>query len=251
LTVKKYIYFASDAHFGLPDPESSIPREKLFARWLDQIADSAEEIYLLGDIFDFWFEYRRVVPRGFTRVLGKIAELSDKGIKVHFFTGNHDLWVFDYLPKETGMNVHRKPLKTNIYGKRFFLAHGDGVGCSNKKFHFLKSIFTNKVLQWLFARLHPNFAVWIAHKWSISSRYSKDFSAPFKGEENEELFIFANKMLESEEIDFFVFGHRHIPLNRQLKNGRSRIVNLGDWLFNFTYATFDGENIELKKFTPG
>ncbi len=248
MTDKKKIYFASDAHFGLPDPGSSISREKTFVKWLDVISKDAKEIYLLGDIFDFWFEYRRVVPRGFTRVLGKIALLTDSGVKIHFFTGNHDLWVFDYLPAETGMIIHHNPLLTTIRGKRFFIAHGDGLGSNDKGFHFLKSIFTNKTLQWLFARLHPNFALWFAHTWSKRSRYSKNFAEPFKGEENEEHFIFANRMLEKEDIDFFVFGHRHTPLNSPLKNGKSFLINPGDWIMNFTYAIFDGEKMEVRKF---
>ncbi|MFP4367228.1 MAG: UDP-2,3-diacylglucosamine diphosphatase [bacterium] len=246
----KKIYFASDAHFGLSGPDESLPREKLFARWLETVRKDAAEIYLLGDIFDFWFEYRRVVPRGFTRILGKIAEITDSGIPVHFFTGNHDIWVFDYLPAETGMIIHKGPYITSLYGKKFYMAHGDGLDERDSGFKVLKKIFTNPVLQWLFARLHPNFALWFGHKWSHKSRYSKELITPFKGEEEEEHMVFANRILENEHFDYFVFGHRHIPLDLPLKNNSSRYINLGDWLWHFTYAVFDGNTLEIKKYSP-
>lgn len=244
----KKIYFASDAHFGLSSPNDSLPRERLFAGWLDMIKQDAAEIFLLGDIFDFWFEYSRVVPRGYTRILGKIAELTDNGIPVHFFTGNHDIWVFDYLPKETGMIIHKERYITELLGKKFFLAHGDGLDKRDKGFMLLKSIFHNPVLQWLFARIHPNFSVWFAHKWSHKSRYSKELVTPFRGAEKEEQVVFANSILEKEHFDYFVFGHRHIPLDIRLNNGSSRYINLGDWLWHFSYAVFDGEVMEIKYF---
>ncbi len=243
----KYIYFASDAHFGLPSPEESIPRERLFVRWLDSIKHDAEAIYLLGDMFDFWFEYKYVVPKGFTRVLGKISELTDSGIAVHFFTGNHDLWVDDYLPRETGMIIHKESYKTTLAEKKFYMAHGDGLGSKDIGFKIVKWIFTNKTLHWLFSRLHPNFAVWIAHRLSHKGRYSKEISKPFMGEAKEHLVIYSNSILKNEHYDFFIFGHRHIPLDIPLKNGKSRLVNLGDWLVNFTYAVFDGESVKIKK----
>lgn len=231
-------------------PDESLPREKLFAGWLERIRKDAGEIYLLGDIFDFWFEYRRVVPRGYTRILGKIAEITDSGIPVHFFTGNHDIWVFDYLPAETGMIIHKGSYITTLYGKKFYMAHGDGLDESDSGFKILQKIFKNPVLQWLFARLHPNFALWFGHKWSHKSRFSKELITPFKGEDEEEHMIFANRILESEYFDYFVFGHRHIPLDLPLKNSRSRYINLGDWLWHFTYAVFDGNTLELKKYSP-
>lgn len=243
------IYFASDAHFGLSGPEGSLPREKLFVKWLETIRKDAGEIFLLGDIFDFWFEYRYVVPRGYTRILGKIAEITDSGIPVHFFTGNHDLWVFGYLPAETGMIIHKSPYITEIEGKKFYLAHGDGLDDKDKGFRLLKGIFTNRVLQWMFARLHPNFAIWFAHRWSHNSRYSKDLIIPFRGEDKEEQIIFANRLLEKEHFDFFVFGHRHIPLDLPLNNGISRYINLGDWLWHFTYGVFDGKKLTVQKFS--
>ncbi len=248
MTNKNKIYFASDTHFGLSSPEESIPRERLFVRWLESIREDASEIYLLGDIFDFWFEYKRVVPRGYTRVLGKIAEITDSGIPVHFFTGNHDIWVFDYLPQETGMIIHKSPYITKLNGKKFYLAHGDGLDENDKTFKLLKWIFTNSALQWIFARLHPNLSVWFAHKWSHKNRYSKELVLPFKGKDEEEHMVFANRMLEKEHFDYFVFGHRHIPLNLPLNNGSSRCINLGDWLWHFTYGVFDGNKMEIKEF---
>ena len=249
LTDKKKIYFASDAHFGLPGPVKSLDRERLFVRWLDQVSKDAGEIFLLGDIFDFWFEYRRVVPRGFTRLLGSIAGITDSGIPVHFFTGNHDIWVFDYLPSETGMTVHKGPVTREFSGRKFYLAHGDGLDERDRSFRFMKSVFTNRPLQWLFARLHPNFAIWFAHKWSHNSRYSKELITPYRGDVNEEHVLFANRLLEKEHFDYFVFGHRHLPYDVALSNGTSRCINLGDWLWHFTYGVFDGENLEIKKFT--
>ncbi len=247
---KKKIYFASDAHFGLPGPAPSLERERLFVTWLENAGKDAREIYLLGDIFDFWFEYKRVVPRGFTRLLGKIASLTDRGIPVHFFTGNHDIWVFDYLPGETGMTIHRGPLTRVFDGRKFYLSHGDGVADHDRGFRMLKSVFNNPVLQWLFARLHPNFAIWFAKKCSHASRYSNEIITNYKGDNSEEHVIFANRMLEKEHYDYFVFGHRHLPYDVTLRNGTSRCINLGDWIWHFTYGVFDGENMEIKEFVP-
>ncbi len=244
----KNIYFASDAHFGLSGTDS-LTRERLFVKWLDSIKEEAGEIYLLGDIFDFWFEYKRVVPRGYTRVLGKIAELTDSGIPVHFFTGNHDIWVFDYLPGETGMIIHTGPYITDLFGKTFYMAHGDGMDDGDTGFKILKKIFTNPALQWIFARLHPNFAIWFGHKWSHKSRYSKELITPFKGADNEEQIIFANRILENKHFDYFVFGHRHVPLDISLGDHGSRYINLGDWLWHFSYAVFDGEKMEIKNYS--
>jgi len=250
LSKNKNIYFVSDAHFGLSGPDGSLPRERLFADWLEIIKEDAGEVYLLGDIFDFWFEYKRVVPRGYTRVLGKIAELTDSGIPVHFFTGNHDIWVFDYLPAETGMIIHKEPFPTVFSGKKFYLAHGDGLDENDRGFRLMKRIFTSRTLQWMFSRLHPNFAVWFAHKWSHNSRYSKDLIVPYRGDEKEEHVIFANRMLDKEHFDYFVFGHRHMPFDMPLKNGISRCINIGDWLWHFSYGVFDGTRMELRKFEP-
>ncbi|HBX52457.1 MAG: UDP-2,3-diacylglucosamine hydrolase [Bacteroidetes bacterium RIFOXYA12_FULL_35_11] len=243
---KKNIYFASDVHLGLPDFKKSLEREKLFVSWLDEIKNDAAAIYLLGDIFDFWFEYRNVVPRGFTRVLGKIAELTDIGIPVHFFRGNHDMWAFDYLPQETGCILHDGILKIEFNGKKFYIAHGDGLGPGDYKYKFLRLIFKSSISHWLFARIHPNFGVGFANSWSHKSR--KLQGAPsFHGEDKEWLILHAKNILKKEHFDYFIFGHRHIVLEFPLSE-KSTYFNLGDWINNFTYGVFDGEKMMLKKF---
>ncbi|NOU58836.1 UDP-2,3-diacylglucosamine diphosphatase [Marinifilum caeruleilacunae] len=249
MSENKKIYFASDVHLGAPALNNNRERELLFVKWLDMAKKDAEAIYLMGDIFDFWFEYKRAVPRGFTRVLGKLAEITDSGIPVHFFTGNHDIWVFDYLPSEIGVIVHRDIVKTQLQGKKFFLGHGDGLGPYDKGYKFLKSIFTNKFLQWSFARIHPNFAIWLAHKWSGHSRLSNGMieAENFRGVDKEWLVLFAKDELKKEHFDYFVFGHRHWPCDIDL-NGKSRYINTGDWVTNFTYAVLDNGMMELKEF---
>jgi UDP-2,3-diacylglucosamine hydrolase len=248
LNTSKKIYFVSDIHLGLPNPVKSLAREKLFIKWLDEIKIDAQEIFLVGDIFDFWFEYEYVVPRGFTRLLGKLAEITDAGIPVHFFTGNHDIWVHDYLPSETGVILHREKLITEFNNKRFMIAHGDGLGPADKGFKRLKKVFTNPLSKWIFARIHPNFGVRFAHFWSHRSRdvYDSD-TYLFKGEDKEWLILYAKKKLTEQHFDYFIFGHRHIPLEINLGEN-THFINLGDWITNFTYAVFDGEKVELKKF---
>ncbi len=242
----KKIYFASDLHLGLPTHEESLPREKLFIQWLDRIKPDTAELYLLGDIFDFWFEYSRVVPRGYNRFMGKIAEFTDSGIPVYFFSGNHDVWMFDYFQKELGVEVHHKPLIKEILNKRFFLAHGDGLGAGDNGYKLLKSIFTNSTLQWLFARLHPNFSLWFGNQWSVSSRYSKEITHTFKGED-ELITKFTRSVLEKEHFDYFIFGHWHSPIIFPL-NSSSNLIILGDWLVSNTYSVWDGEQFKLMKF---
>jgi len=249
LTSGKYIYFASDIHLGYPDPDQSRSREQLFVRWLDEIKHSAEEIYLLGDIFDFWFEYRQVVPRGFTRFLGKLGELTDDGIPVHFFTGNHDIWIFDYLPKETGVTVHKNPITKTIQGQKFYIAHGDGLGKGDFSYKLLKKIFTCAPLQWLFSRLHPNFALWFGHQWSLKSRNSKDSSAFEINEGNELLINYAREVEKSDHYDYYIFGHRHVPNDMTIESG-SKVIYLGDWIVHNTYGIFDGRTFTLRSF-PG
>ncbi len=234
-------------HLGVPNYEESLKREKLFVKWLCEIEKDAKAIYLLGDIFDFWFEYKKVVPRYFTRLLGKIAEITDKGTPVHFFTGNHDLWVSDYLQKETGVILHRGILKTELSGKKFYIAHGDGLGPDDKGYKFLKKIFTNKFLQKVFSLLHPNFAVRIASFWSIKSRYSKKKNmCELQDEDKEFLILHSKKIIETEYFEYFVFGHRHLPIKIKL-NEKSTYINTGDWLNHFTYAVFDGTEMKLSK----
>lgn len=246
--MQKKIYFASDFHLGVDARLSSVEREKQIVRWLDQIKSDAEEIYLVGDVFDFWFEYTSVVPKGYVRLLGKLAELRDGGIKIYFFTGNHDLWMFTYFEQELDIPIYRQPIERVINGKRFFIGHGDGLGPGDKGYKRMKKVFSNPVCQWLFARLHPNFGVWLARFWSGKSRASNPAKTNFLGPEKEWLVTYSNKKLDEVAADYFIFGHRHLPIDYMLKNGKSRYINLGEWMNYNSYAVFDGEELELKFF---
>jgi len=242
------IYFASDSHLGVPDYASSLVREKIFVRWLDSIKVDASELYLLGDIFDFWFEYRHAVPKGYVRLLGKLAELSDSGIQIHFFTGNHDMWMFGYLTKEMNIDIYRAPIEREVNGKMFFIGHGDGIGPADYGYKFIKKVFSNKVCQWLFARLHPNFGLWLIKYLSRKSRIANgNTDEVFLGEEKERLIQFVRDNEKTKHHDYYIFGHRHLPLDLQIEN--ARYLNLGDWVTHFTYAEWDGEKLELKKFS--
>jgi len=244
----KKIYFASDFHLGVPSLESSLKREKKICAWLDTIKADAEEIYLVGDIFDFWYEYKYTIPKGTTRLLGKIAELTDSGIPVHFFTGNHDLWMKDYFVEELNVQVHHQPI-TKIYnGKTFYIGHGDGLGPGDNWYKILRSIFASKTCQWLFSRLHPNLAFYIAKRSSKRSRViTGDSDEKFLGNENEWLFLYSRDYLKKHAVDYFIFGHRHLPLDLNIDD-KARYINLGEWLNYCSYAVFDGVNLELKKF---
>jgi UDP-2,3-diacylglucosamine hydrolase len=247
LQANKKIYFASDFHLGVPTHEKSLEREKRIVRWLDEVKHDAQEIYLMGDMFDFWFEYKQVIPKGFTRLLGKIAEITDSGIPVTFFTGNHDMWMFDYFPKELGITLYREPIVREYNGKTFFLGHGDGLGPGDKGYKFIKKVFANPLCQWLFARLHPNFGMGMALYWSQKSRLANGISdEKFTGEENEWLIVYAKEVLKQKHYDYFIFGHRHLPLDIKLEE--SRYINLGEWIKYNTYAVFDGIDLELKRF---
>ncbi len=244
------IYFASDLHLGAPDAASSLEREKLFVRWLNEVVrPNATELYIVGDLFDFWLEYKRVVPRGFVRVLGKLAELCDDGLPVHFFTGNHDLWVIDYFKEEIGMQVHTQPLRTKIGGKQFMIGHGDGLGPGDTGYKILKRyFFTSKLCQFLLRSMPPDWAVGLGSYLSRRSRLvNGEHDARFLGNEQEWLVQYARRKLETEAIDYFVFGHRHLPLTVEL-NEHSRYVNLGDWIKYNTYAIYDGNTLELQTF---
>jgi len=248
LNLSKNIYFASDVHLGAPPLKHSREREMQFVSWLHQIKKDAAMIFLLGDIFDFWFEYRKVAPQGFVRVLGAIAEICDSGIPVHFFTGNHDIWVFDYLPRETGMIIHHEPLETELFGKKFFLAHGDDLGKTDLKYQLLTEFFHNKLAQWAFAKIHPDLSFRLAHHWSRNSRRARGIDGQgFLGEEREHQIIFASKLLKEKHFDYFVLGHRHIALDFQLA-GKSRLIILGDWFKECTYGVYDGNTFKLEKF---
>lgn len=244
----KKIYFASDFHLGVPTHELSLAREKKIVRWLDSIKDTAEEIYLVGDIFDFWWEYKYTIPKGQTRLLGKIAELTDSGIIVNFFTGNHDLWMGDYFPTELGVKVYKEPIKRTYNGKTFFIGHGDGLGPGDGWYKFLKKCFTNPFLIWCFNRLHPNLGFYIARRSSKRSRVvTGDSDKKFLGNENEWLLIFCKEELKKQPIDYFIFGHRHLPLNLKASE-TSTYINLGEWINYCSYAEFDGKTVELKTF---
>lgn len=243
----KKIYFASDFHLGAPDYESSLAREKKIVNWLDHIKDDAAEIFLVGDIFDFWFEYKKAIPRGFVRLQGKIAELTDSGIPVHVFTGNHDMWIFDYLPQELGVKLYREPITREFFGKKYYIGHGDGLGPGDKGYKFLKKVFANKFCQWCFARLHPNFGIWLAEKSSKTSRAKTGSSdEKFLGEEGEWLIHYCREELQKEHFDYFVFGHRHLPLDIEL-NDESRYYNLGEWIKHCTYLEVSNECTKLLK----
>jgi UDP-2,3-diacylglucosamine hydrolase len=242
------IYFASDMHLGSPDPASSLVREKRIVRWLDSIKHDAAEIYLVGDLFDFWFEYKKAIPKGYTRILGKLAELTDSGIKVHFFTGNHDLWMFGYFEKELNIPVYHEPIVKEYGGKRFYIGHGDGLGPGDHGYKMLKKLFRNRLSQWLYGLLHPDMGISVADYWSTRSRKANPKELEkFMGEDKEWLLIYAKEVLQKEHFDYFVFGHRHLPLDISI-NGKSRYINLGDWISYNSYAEFDGENMELKYF---
>lgn len=243
--MNKSIYFASDFHLGAPNQEKSLIREKRIVKWLSEIENDAEEIFLVGDIFDFWFEYKKAVPKGFTRLLGKLAELSDKGIKLHLFTGNHDMWIFDYVPKEIGAELYRDPIQIERQGKKLFIGHGDGLGPGDHGYKFIKKVFSNKLCQWLFARLHPNFGIWLADYFSRSSRAKTgDNDAIFLGEDKEWLAIYSKEVLLKEHFDYFIFGHRHLPLDIKVSE-KSTYYNLGDWINHFTYGKLSNGKFEL------
>jgi len=234
---------------GLPNHEKSLQRERLLVKLLDELKVDAKEFFFVGDIFDFWWEYKRAVPRGYVRFLGKIAEIADSGIPVHFFTGNHDLWMRDYLPKELGVKLHTKELVISENDKSIFIAHGDGLGPGDKGYKILKKFFTNKFLQWCFSRLHPNFGFGLAELWS-QSRRKKEKSYEYLGEDKEYLIQFAKGQLKEKHYDFQTFGHRHFPMILDL-NKSAKFINIGDWIVNFTFAVFDGEDFELRTYKTG
>ena len=246
LPKNKKIYFASDNHLGLPDSEASLVREKHFVSWLEEVRKDAAAIYLLGDLFDFWIEYKTVVPKGFVRVLGKLAELSDSGIPITFFTGNHDLWMRDYFQKELNINVYRQPITLTIGTTRFLIGHGDGLGPGDKGYKLMKKLFTNPFSQWLFRWLHPDLGVRLGQYLSKKNKLiSGEEDVKFLGEDKEWLVTYSQKKLKEEHFDYFVFGHRHLPLKIEL-NQNSKYINLGDWITHNTYAVFDGTTLNLK-----
>jgi UDP-2,3-diacylglucosamine hydrolase len=243
----KKIYFASDQHLGAPTAAASFPREKKFVAWLDEIKEDAEAIFLLGDLFDFWFEYKTVVPKGFVRVLGKLAALKDAGIPIYFFVGNHDLWMNDYFEKELNIPVYHTPQEFLINNKKMLIGHGDGLGPEDKGYKRMKKVFTFPLFKWLFRWLHPDIGVKLGQYMSVKNKMiSGDEDAKFLGEENEWLVQYCKLKLASNHYDYFVFGHRHLPLEIKLQKD-SMYVNLGDWIQHFTYGVFDTQTLILKK----
>lgn len=244
----KKIYFASDFHLGLDASLSSLERELIIIKWLDFIRPDVGELYLVGDIFDYWFEYSEVIPKGFSRLLAKLREFRDDGIPVFFFTGNHDMWMFSYFKNELGIPIFREPIIRTFENKRFFIGHGDGLGPGDHGYKMIKAIFANPFCQWLFARIHPNSGIKLMRYFSQRSRSQDRESKTFLGADKEWLVLFADDYLKKDAIDYFIFGHRHLPIDHTLKNGHARYINLGDWISHFTYAVFDGNTVELKKF---
>jgi UDP-2,3-diacylglucosamine hydrolase len=239
------IIFVSDFHLGLKAGTDPVERERKIVRWMNSVIPDASEIFLLGDIFDFWWEYKLVVPRGFTRFLGTISTITDSGIPVHFFTGNHDMWVSDYLSGECGVIIHTGPYTQTFDGKKFYIAHGEGLGSLNTGYKMLLSLFRNKPLRILYSALHPSIGVGIGHKWSLNSRLGKGISLEFLGEEKEDLIRYSKSVLEKGNIDYFIYGHRHLALSYKLKTG-SQIIFLGDWVKDGSYAEWNGKELLLR-----
>jgi len=247
MAVRNKLYFASDFHLGTGTYAKYREREVRLVRWLDTIKSDAAEVFLMGDVFDFWFEYKTVVPKGYIRFLGKLAELTDAGVKLYIFKGNHDMWMFDYFVKELNATIISDELEIERAGKKFYLHHGDGLGPGDNFYKILKKIFRSGFCQWLFARIHPNLGVGIANYWSRHSRLVSEKKENHKPGQQEWLVTYSNQLLQTHFYDYLVFGHRHLPLDIQL-NAKSRYINLGEWVFANTYAVFDGETMVLHHF---
>lgn len=270
-------YFLSDAHLGSWGIPHGRMQERRLVRFLDSIKHNARAVYFLGDMFDFWYEWRHVVPKGYTRFLGKVSELTDMGIEVHYFTGNHDIWMYGYLEEECGVIIHREPVTVEIGDKVFFLAHGDGLGDPDRQFRLIRGIFHNKLCQKLFSMLHPSHAMHFGLSWARSSRmkrnrqvtierqgaegtqfngtvvsrYNSSGELEYLGEDREHLVLFTKEYLANHpDIDYFLYGHRHIELDLMLSRDQ-RMLILGDWITQFTYAVFDGEHLLLQQYEEG
>jgi UDP-2,3-diacylglucosamine hydrolase len=242
----KKVYFLSDFHLGAPDAVTSLAREKRIVAFLCQAQQDASVIFIVGDMFDFWYEYGTVVPKGYTRILGKLAEITDSGIKVYFFVGNHDMWMSGYFEQELNIPVFHEEREYEFNGKLFLVAHGDGLGPGDHKYKFLKKIFRSRICQWLFGVLHPSLGMGIANYFSRKSREATGKTdKEFLGEDKEWLIIFSKEKLRHKKYNYFIFGHRHLPVDLPL-NEHSRYINLGDWIRYNSYAVFDGEQLMLK-----
>ncbi len=242
------IYFASDFHLGADASTDSRTREKWILNWLDSIVADAEAIYLLGDVFDFWFEYKKVVPKGYVRLLGKLASIRDNGTPVYLFTGNHDMWIFNYFEQELGIPTYRKPQVLTLQNKKCMIGHGDGLGPGDYGYKILKKVFANPICQWLFERIHPNLGIGIAEFWSGKSRYANANLDVYTKKEAEWLYQYCESMLNINPCDYYIFGHRHIPLDLTLSNGKSRYVNTGEWMYARSYATLENGHLNLHFF---
>ncbi len=242
---KKY-FFASDFHLGQDGVLSSKDREKLIVKWLETIEPEIKKLFLLGDVFDYWFEYGEVVPRGFSLFLAKLADMRNSGIPIEMWTGNHDMWMFDYFPLEYGIPLHRKPQHLELFEKQFFIGHGDGLGPGDVGYKMIKKIFSNSLCQWAFARIHPNTALKIMRTFSQASRESVE--PKFSSREKERLISFCDTYIQSHDVDYLVFGHRHIPFDVVLSDGKSKYFGIGDWLFHQSYGMFDEDGFVIKYF---
>ena len=249
----KSIYFLSDAHLGSWALDHRRMQERRLVRFLDSIKDKAAAIYLLGDMFDFWFEYKFVVPRGYTRFLGKLSELTDMGVEVHYFTGNHDIWAFNYLERECGVILHKQPLTVELYGKIFFMAHGDGLGDPDKKFKFIRAVFHNPVCQHLFSAIHPRWGMWFGQTWAKHSRMKRPNGEepPYMGEDREHLILYTQEYMKAHpDVDVFIYGHRHIEIDLQVSK-KARAIILGDWISQFSYVVYDGDHLFMQQYIEG
>ena len=233
---KSLTYFVSDVHLGLQvaDP---VDRERRFVEFLRGLPEETEALYLLGDIWDFWYEYKHVVPKGYVRVFAALTELIDRGVDVFFFQGSHDVWTYSYF-EELGMKKLQQPAVVEIAGKRFCLGHGDGLGPVPLGYRFLRGIFHNRVLQFLFSMLHPWIAFGLGNGWSRSNRLSHDKEYVFKGKD-EPLYKFAEEFARENRIDCFVFGHYHSDVHMKLPSGADFII-LKDWIHGSPYLCIEG-----------
>ena len=244
----KKVYFLSDFHLGVPDKHASLAREKKIIRFLDEAIHDAAVIFIVGDLFDFWYEYKKVIPKGYVRILGKLAEITDRGIPIHFFVGNHDMWMNGYFESELNIPVYTEPKAFTFNNKKFLVGHGDGLGPGDHGYKFLRHIFRNKFFQWLFGIIPPFIGMGIAQYSSKSSRAATDSDEEhFLGEEKEWLIVYCREVLKKEHVDYFIFGHRHLPIDFRLSEV-SRYINLGDWIRYDSYAVFDGNETHLKFF---
>ena len=248
----KNVYFLSDAHLGSKLLKDNRQREARLVAFLESVRDECGELYLLGDMFDFWFEYKHAVPKGHVRFLAELARFSDEGVKVHFFTGNHDSWAFGYLSEECGVLLHDRQEEITMNDKRFVVGHGDGLNPRDKGYLFIRGVFHNRFLQRCFRWIHPDCGIALANAWSSHSRLQGNGQIEadaFQGEDKEEIVDYCKRYLQGRHVDYFIYGHRHYPIDLPLGNG-CRYINTGDWITHFTYAVFDGSDVALRRYAP-